>query len=817
MTMDFKHSLVYMESTLLNFPLYGLPDEYMPVRLTMINGMKDTWRRWCHSVTTVAHDEIHTTKSFKVVDGDIKEDDLIKLSRSIEVTRKINPHNAFRHMLNQMIPQLPATLPTATKGAVFCTETFLELWWQYLLKGWHDGFVEHLKGIISKKFKSKMALGQGFYNFTDKEFDEKTLAMLRKGKKYVPHGRSTLEENRSQLVQYMWEFTAWASKTFHNVSISISKGQKELDEVLKRLSSTSEPTMAKFWKVLAYDFHDCMDKIKNDCDLLSDEDINPFVDILDLANTLRPHGTIFAHADKHFGLVLLPIDVLLKAEGDMMNSMGAIASDLDEKEILRRINEEERMLRCHTSNDLTKILKGFPPIPASKQEIPFLKMNPKIAKLSQDQINAKDKSGLKFRPVADSKFYATRPASQALASLLVQLKKRVIEKFPVMAKFYPLSGYEVAKALRSTRFPNTKPYSLIISCDLSDAYSNCSLDDMITASRFLSRVVGNSAEVQTMIEQLGSFVLSNNFIESGTKLFWYEPILPMGNCLSGDALDVIAMAGELPTIVNPLIEQKIISLRPEQVLERRTDLNLVSYERYRDDTKILICCDDPLEIIQTMKAVATQVFPSKIPVSFEYAMFYLSFLDCCFFPNYSGGGFSTFPRLNFSRPSILVHATSNTWPTQLLRTHIGNMIRYDRLCSENTLNTLIWELLEEELSLSGNKNEMISKARLLGSMAILKAQSKEADAIERHCYDYQEDNIHEEEKLEEVIFPPALPYDAHTNVTVLLQKIVRNGRDAIPTKDFMGPGVRPNMVLGNILVQKRKYREIISEHISNDV
>ena len=130
---------------------------------------------------------------------------------------------------------------------------------------------------------------------------------------------------------------------------------------------------------------------------------------------------------------------------------------------------------------------------------------------------------------------------------------------------------------------------------------------------------------------------------------------------------------------------------------------------------------------------------------------------------------------------------------------------------------LIWELLEEELSLSGNKNEMISKARLLGSMAILKAQSKEADAIERHCYDSQEDNIHEEEKLEEVIFPPALPYDAHTNVTVLLQKIVRNGRDAIPTKDFMGPGVRPNMALGNILVQKRKYREIISEHISNDV
>ena len=102
----------------------------------------------------------------------------------------------------------------------------------------------------------------------------------------------------------------------------------------------------------------------------------------------------------------------------------------------------------------------------------FLKLNPKIHKLNGLDIKAKNLDSLKFRPVCDSKFFPTKPCAQALASLLVSLKERIFCLYPSMRGFYPLSGADVARKLRSKRFPTNDPFNIIVSCDLSDAYSN---------------------------------------------------------------------------------------------------------------------------------------------------------------------------------------------------------------------------------------------------------------------------------------------------------------------------------------------------------
>ena len=88
-----------------------------------------------------------------------------------------------------------------------------------------------------------------------------------------------------------------------------------------------------------------------------------------------------------------------------------------------------------------------------------------------------------------------------------------------MRGFYPLSGADVARKLRSKRFPTNDPFNIIVSCDLSDAYSNIALEDLIVCSQFLSAIVKSDPLDQKMIERLATFTLNSNYIECGGKIY----------------------------------------------------------------------------------------------------------------------------------------------------------------------------------------------------------------------------------------------------------------------------------------------------------
>ena len=168
----------------------------------------------------------------------------------------------------------------------------------------------------------------------------------------------------------------------------------------------------------------------------------------------------------------------------------------------------------------------------------FLKLNPKIHKLNGLDIKAKNLDSLKFRPVCDSKFFPTKPCAQALASLLVSLKERIFCLYPSMRGFYPLSGADVARKLRSKRFPTNDPFNIIVSCDLSDAYSNIALEDLIVCNRFLSAIVKSDPLDQKMIERLAAFTLNSNYIECGGKIYKYGSVLILKNSNETASLSV---------------------------------------------------------------------------------------------------------------------------------------------------------------------------------------------------------------------------------------------------------------------------------------
>ena len=788
-----------------------LPAGYKTIRENMISILSAHWDSWEGAISEIAMLELEGPKGFKIRGGDILDKDLLVLKNTILSTEKTNPVHTFKRMKAVFVTHLPPQLPT-TVGASFPTEIFMELWWQELLQYWHQNFLGVMTKALSEKFQHKLLLGKGFHNFTNCEIHDEALQILSKGEKYVPHQITTLQQNKDQFTDYTWKLTVWAARNLDKKNIPIREGAAKLVETLSMLAAEATPTSKPFYQSVREDFQKFLDQIQTDtisteCGTVGE----PFEAGSDIAKKLRPEGTIFATADKHFGLVLLPINAILEAEAKMMSSMGASLINKTGQQILDQINQKEHQLRCFAGDAMATLLRKFPPIPGIKQQVPFLKMNPKIHKLSLAELQGKAIDKLTFRPVADSKFYATRPCSQALASLLIDLKSKLVETFPRLQTFYPLSGYDVAKDMRDTAFPNHKPFSLIISCDLSDAYSNCSLSDLICASRFLSSLVGGNVQKQELIESLANFALTHNYIESGLKIYHYKPILPMGSCLSGDALDIIAMAGEIPTIINPPIGSLSLGLKPDQVLTIRENLNLTSYNRYRDDTKILINGDSPMEIVHGMRILGTQIFPPNIPISFEYNTFYLSFLDCCFFCNFSGRGFSTFPRLNFTRPSITLHTTSNTPPKQLVATHVGNAIRYSRLCSDERVLRHIMVLLEDELRLAGHSTANIRRCTQLGWDGIAANRKKDVDSFKHPYYDGL-DGI---QPSMEINYTPALTYDSHTNVTKLVKQMLFNAGKCSKLQLY-GPPLSPLCSLQKILVSKPGYRHIVEPFVLDE-
>ena len=102
-----------------------------------------------------------------------------------------------------------------------------------------------------------------------------------------------------------------------------------------------------------------------------------------------------------------------------------------------------------------------------------------------------------------------------------------------------------------------------------------------------------------------------------------------------------------------------------------------------------------------MTRLATGVFPPRIPISFEYGSFMLSFLNCCFTIHFPGRAFLTYPRLNFARPSNMVHKSSNSWRPHLLANFMSSNISASRICNDHSLFRFIQFLLKQELSSAG--------------------------------------------------------------------------------------------------------------------
>ena len=83
-----------------------------------------------------------------------------------------------------------------------------------------------------------------------------------------------------------------------------------------------------------------------------------------------------------------------------------------------------------------------------------------------------------------------------------------------MKDILPKSGWCVSKRFSTLMSFHTTPFYLSYTCDLTDAYSNCTLNDIKDATSTLFALVGDSFPLRKfkLISTLLDFVLPNNYI-----------------------------------------------------------------------------------------------------------------------------------------------------------------------------------------------------------------------------------------------------------------------------------------------------------------
>ena len=784
------------------------PDIVRTSQLIVVT-MCGIWKKWESSINGILQRELDGPTSIKMsLDKAFKPDDFVHLESFIESTKFTNPFYSIDAAMPTFLRQLPDTLPTdKVIGVTFPTATFIKLLWQELLLLWHLDFLEILTKHLAKKFTEKMSLLKGFHNLSQIEIPPHLVEILKKGEKFSPNIQQPIQVYKKQFHCFVWNYVIWAARVLCKSPISGSKSEKDLDSILDDLIKDTSNPFHDFWCSTKSNFNNFMAQIGT-YSRLADE--NSADNVPDFTSHILQPGIVCTTADKNYGLVLLPVEILHQAEEKILKDFGAVVlHDQNEKQILDMLHFEDANFRKGT-DFISKLLVCFPRITRSKQKMAFLRLNPKIHKLSPSDLSTKKLDSLTFRPVCDSKFFTTKPCAQALASLLISLKEKVFLLYPCMEEFYPLSGADVARKMRTKKFPTNDPFNLIVSCDLSDAYSNVTLEDLIVCSRFLSAVVNNNPVEQESIEKLANFTLNSNYIESGKRLYILKPVLQMGSCFSGDALDIVLMAGEIKLLVNPSLGEDALKTIPSYLAGVNDTPDFLDYERYRDDTKILVSGKSPQDIISSLTTFAKAACPQRIPISFEYSVFNLSFLSCCFFCNFAGRSFSTYPRLNFTRPSKVVHPSSNTWVPQLFSGYISTMVDYSRICSERSILECVQKLLQNELLTAGFSQDSIDlytrKAKLAIASAIEKDRTKFVDAFDLSSdIDYATaPDVHKID-IPEDCYPPGAIFNHNSNVYDHARRLVSLSAKMIPSS-INQPPPKKSFTLKDLLASKSKYK-----------
>ena len=590
-----------------------------------------------------------------------------------------------------------------------------------------ERLVLYVRSVIEetmfKKSVERSRIEVMLYNFVEGDVPNSVNKLFQAGMDAVPSTRMTKKEVDKRVEDALLEFLMRLGRRriYGYSRVLQASGVQDWIDKVKKMNIDQE-------------YKNFVDTLENTLPALRTEMELVYVDVQldtkeEMVKKLEKEGCVLVLCDKGMGMSLFTLETMRKADESLMNQLGAIRIEKTKEEVVQMVIDEIRKfedgLTAEQREYLDNMCRGRHD-DLRKTAFPFLKSMHKVQKMTEEQIMNKDVSGIKFRPVVDAKQWLTRSYA-GVAMLMMREACNMLVRKGVIKEVKPKDGWRFAVEARD--YTVEKEFDVMVTADIEEAYTNIS-DEMIKkAIEIVCRAVKVKEWTIDLMKKLVDLVLDQNYAETSGGLFKFKKVLPMGYKLSGEALDIVALAEEIE-ILQHLGEQssgkhqgRIGELRnyPEEFVDNSVETELsmskavTKFKRYVDDvhSQIAGTLDEVLKGILALG----YMYPENLVLSMDLSIWNSTFLDVYLWKNLFSGEVSTVMKRRSGVPIGHVRKQSTHPEKYKLQSLMGEMLRGRRIASDK-------ELVEASDKCTGYEFQSIGYSRREVQQAMEEARKK---------------------------------------------------------------------------------------------
>ena len=637
--------------------------------------------------------------SVKIARGHIEKDDvdrLLEFKKMVEMSR----HGQYKERLKNQVKELFAEFERDC-------ETIFEI-----IEEHHNSIVEKLENVIrdlifiemGRSTAKKTKLSCKIYNFDSKELPDEVVELFKNGVDSVPAIGMTRSQVKKRVNKSLIEYMERFRNRRRDDMIETDDVKVWLKDAIDR-EGAGDTEGKRFYTRIVDGYSGFIREIA----LLHNE--NDLDTEVELRKKLEIEGSVIVNCDKNLGMSVFSLKTMRMADKGLMEQLGAKEMSKTKEEVIEEvfgnIDEFENNLD-HNQKEYIDYVYNDRDIRKCEIKFPFLKSAHKIQKMTQEEIEKKDLSKLKFRPVIDAKAWATRGYATLSMKMMRKMIDQLLEKSgSVMSAMKVKNGWRFAKELQNVKFE--EKYGVTISADIEEAYTNIKAEMINKAIDVVSEYLEREEWKTKLMKNLINLVLSNNYVETSTGIYLFEMVLPMGYRLSGEALDIVAISGEMMKMMNlgdgrttntglPVAE---ILEYPEELgeisvdYEMRNARGIQDYRRYVDDSHCIIKGNEVEDIIDGILAVG-MMYPSGLVIKVDLNIWRSEFLDVTSWRGLSSGQVSTMMKRNYNVPFGHIKKESDHPERYKLKSVLGEMLRNRRLASDVEIIENVDKCIQED-------------------------------------------------------------------------------------------------------------------------
>ena len=729
--------------------------------------------------------------SVKVVGGEMSQEEVDKV-KEFKSMLEGSDEKGYKDELKKRIGEVCEGFPNLNHEE-----------WMNIIDICHEEFKEKIDLYIREKIlrsveeltKEKSKLETTIYNFTKNEIPEEVKNLFKNGVDSVPQiGMNIVDvKNRvnDSLINYLEGFRMRSNYGIKHIA------QEEVNAWLDAaIREEVDSNDKEFYENVREGIAGLMAEVGqfyNDNKIDTEQQIK---------KKLYIEGCVIVLCDKGLGMSMFTLATMRDADKKLMEQMGAQLVEEKEGDVIRivfeRIQEFEKGLGEEQKDYLDFVFKERD-ITNCRLVLPFLRSTHKIQKMSKEEIKNKDINNLKFRPVIDAKRWATRGYAELGMKMMRKSISELLEKTgPVLKGIKVKNGWRFSKAMEEQTVG--EEYTSLVSADIQEAYTNVTSTMINDSIVVVCEKLGYPEWKIKLMKKIITLVLSNNYVETSMGIYLFKEVLPMGYKLSGEALDIVALSGEITTMMNlgdpskGLIGLPISELKnyPHELVDNDVshEINMAKgvkdYKRYVDDTHAIIKGSIE-EVIDAILAIGFS-FPVELTINLDINIWHSEFLDVWSWRGLASSSVSTMMNSNFKVPFGHVKNASGHPEKYKLKSLLGEMLRGRRIGSDDEIVRVTDSCIQEDFISIG-----YSWRRVQNEMEACKEKIK-TDYSEQFVKAVGDD-------LKRFQYWGGVEYNGNYNFVGILDRFI-NG---VKPNGAPGLGQKPGTKVKSLAYTKRKY------------